>query len=207
LESKPTPSRTGTLEERLAEVWELLDNAVHEPGEDLHLPSIATIDLNDFPRSRTVVLRGFDRDRRELLIHTDLRSPKCREIEKNPSVSWLFYDRGRKLQLRVRTMAMLQAKSPRADTAWANATASSRRAYLAPFVPSSPIDTWHPNIPEEFQRTVPPIEATEVGRENFALIVCQIEEIDRLDLGYDGHRRSRWRWDKNERQTSEWIAA
>lgn len=207
MESKPTPSRTGTLEERLAEVWELLGNAVHEPGEDLHLPSIATIALDGFPRSRTVVLRGFDRDRRELLIHTDFRSPKCREIEKNPRVSWLFYDRGRKLQLRIRTMAMLQAKSPRADTSWANATASSRRAYLAPFVPSSPIDQWHPNIPEEFQRTVPPIEATEVGRKNFALIVCQIEEIDRLDLGYDGHRRSRWRWDKNERQTSEWIAA
>ncbi len=207
MESKPTPSRTGTLQERLAEVWGLLDNAVHEPGEDLHLPSIATIDLDNSPRSRTVVLRGFDRDRRELLIHTDFRSPKCREIEKNSSVSWLFYDRGRKLQLRVRTMAMLQAKSPRADTAWANATASSRRAYLAPFTPSSPIDTGHPNIPEEFQRTVPPVEATEVGRENFALIVCQIEEIDRLDLGYDGHRRSRWRWDKNERQTSEWIAA
>jgi 3-hydroxyisobutyrate dehydrogenase len=207
LESKPTPSRTGTLEERLAEAWELLDNAVHEPGEDWHLPSIATVDLDDLPRSRTVVLRGFDRDRRELLIHTDFRSPKCREIEKNPRVSWLFYDRGRKLQLRVRTMAMLQAKSPRADTAWARATASSRRAYLAPFVPSSPIDTWHPNIPEEFQRTVPPIEATEVGRENFALIVCRIEEIDRLDLGYDGHRRSRWRWDKNEHQTSEWLAA
>ena len=207
MESRPTPSRSGTLGQRLAEVWELLDNAVQEPAEDLHLPSIATIGLDEFPRSRTVVLRGFERNRRELLIHTDFRSPKCREIEQHPSISWLFYDRGRKLQLRVRTTALLEARSPRADTAWANATASSRRAYLAPFVPSSPIDTWHPNIPEEFQRTVPPIEATEVGRENFALIVCRIEEIDRLDLGYDGHRRSRWRWDKNDRQTCGWIAA
>ena len=185
----------------------ILRDAVDDPGHDLHLPSISTVAREGTPRSRTVVLRGFDPVDLQLLIHTDLRSPKCREIENQPAVSWLFYDRGRKLQLRVHTTATVQSHGPRADAAWANATASSRRAYLAPSAPSTFLEQWHPNIPEEFQRTVPPIEATESGRQNFALIVCRIDEMDRLDLGYDGHRRSRWRWEQGDLQTSEWVAA
>ena len=207
MESTPTPFRTGTLEERLQESWAILEDAVDDPGHDLHLPSIATVTPAGAPRSRTVVLRGFDPLEPELLIHTDLRSPKCREIENQGIVSWLFYDRGRKLQLRVQTTASVQSVGPRADAAWANASASSRRAYLAPHQPSSVLEQWHPNIPEEFQRTVPPIQATESGRPNFALIVCRIHEMDRLDLGYDGHRRSRWSWQQGELHTSEWVAA
>jgi pyridoxine/pyridoxamine 5'-phosphate oxidase len=207
LESTPTPFRTGSLEERLAESWDLLQVAVDDPGHELHLPSIATIDADGHPRSRTVVLRGFDRERLTLRIHTDLRSPKCRDIESSPVASWHFYDRSCKLQLRLRTTATIHTDSPAANDAWASATATSRRAYLAPHQPSSPLKQWHPNIPDEYQRTVPPMAATEAGRPNFALIICEIQELDRLDLGYDGHRRSRWRWREGKFHSGEWLAA
>jgi hypothetical protein len=49
--------------------------------------------------------------------------------------------------------------------------------------------------------------ATEAGRPNFALIICEIQELDRLDLGYDGHRRSRWRWREGKFHSGEWLAA
>ena len=47
---------------------------------------------NNFPESRTVILRNFNKDMFELNIHSDLRSGKINQIEINSNVSCLFYD-------------------------------------------------------------------------------------------------------------------
>ena len=64
---------------------------------------------------RTVVLRSVDSETRSLVVHTDARSDKVRQIRADPRVSWLFYDPRRKVQLRLRGEATLSERSPTAE--------------------------------------------------------------------------------------------
>lgn len=202
-----------TLEELLEDAWSGLATAVKEGRHEWHLPVVSTISTDGWPSARVVVLRGVWPEAAEgpvISCHTDLRSEKVRELGFESGVSkpmaWTFYERDRKVQLRVRGETTVHASDEVSDEAWSRTPTTSRRCYMAPHGPSGRLDSWHPNLPDAWRASVPDEASSEAGRTNFAVIRTRVSRLERLELHHDGHVRSAWIWEGANLVDSIWLA-
>ncbi len=194
----------GSLEDVRLAFWQKLERAAAVASDPWHLPVLGTVD-DGAPRLRTVVLRGFDPTTGRLWCHTDTRSPKVEQLGRSSQVSWLFYDREEKLQLRVRGTARVVTEGDLFEKAWAASEPRSRKCYLGPHAPSSLVAEPDPNLPEEFLGRDPTVEQTEPGRDRFAVIDCTPDAFDWLRLRHDGHTRAAFERDGDD-WTGNWVA-
>ena len=88
---KEIPKFYNDLDLTLKEIKYLLSRGVKDRKSNFHYTVLSTI-KNNTPESRTVILRSFNEEIFELNVHSDLRSDKIDQIEKNNKVSCLFYD-------------------------------------------------------------------------------------------------------------------
>lgn len=181
-----------------------MTSAVPDYKDPFHLFYIAN-SSKKIPNIRTVVLRNFSMSKKIFEFHSDIRSPKIKQLNINPNFSALFYNPDKKIQLRFSGITKILHKDASTKKRWSGISNSSRRCYLGPFNPSSTIEDDHPNIPDEFRFGDPKIEETEKGFENFVIVQCQFTSIDYLSLKYSGH--SRCRFDFNGKNVSVcWLA-
>jgi hypothetical protein len=182
------PDFAGSLDETLREAIRLLTRAVADRRSSLHTPTVATIGLDGRPRSRIVVLRGFDSRERTVRFHTDIRSEKVREMSSDPRIAVLFYDPVTKVQIRIEGQAQLHHGDAIAEKAWQNSQAMSRHCYATKPAPGSA-------IPDGSAFDVPKgRELTDDGKSNFVAVVIRFDRLEWLWLGSDGHRRALFSW-------------
>lgn len=174
-------------------IWALLGEGVESASSPFHTPVLATVG-EEGPEARTVVLRSADPGSRQISCHTDWRAPKRRQIERNSRVCWLFYDRHRKIQLRLRGQAVLHQSSDYARVRWAASPPRSRLCYAAPLAPGTAV----PEPPEA------PLQQ-DTGFENFAVVMCTVDSVDWLYLQAAGHQRARLFW-KAGSWDAGWLA-
>ena len=188
-----TPVPTDDLAAILADLWDRLEDAATRAKPAFHLPTLCTADAAG-PTGRVVVLRYADRSDGPGTVgcHTDLRSPKVRELRADPRCAWVFYDRAAGLQVRLHGEAAVLTDGPDIDAAWAATAPSARRCYLAPSAPGTPGDEPDANVPPEFARRDPTASESAPGRANFAVIRTAAESVDWLWLHHAGHRRARF---------------
>ena len=196
------------MNKKFTEIYNSIDDdmtsAVPDYKDPFHLFYIAN-SSKKIPNIRTVVLRNFSMSKKIFEFHSDIRSPKIKQLNINPNFSALFYNPDKKIQLRFSGITKILHKDASTKKRWSKTSNSSRRCYLGPFNPSSTIEDDHPNIPDEFRFGDPKIEETEKGFENFVIVQCQFTSIDYLSLKYSGH--SRCRFDFNGKNVSVcWLA-
>ena len=143
----------------------------------------------DFPEARTVVLRDVKLDPLSIYFNADYRSKKVKDLVENKNCTALFYDQSRRVQLRLRCEAVVHYQNSLSSEIWKNTALQSRKCYMGPFPPSDELDSWHPNIPDEYLKTDPDKEHSEDGYINFAHIELCVSKIDVLQLRHDGHIR------------------
>ena len=194
---------TPTLEAVWAEAWSHLERGVSSASEAFHLGVFGSWNGRECGL-RTVVLRGADRERRELVCHTDYRSPKRVQVDRHPRVSWLFYDAKRKLQLRLTGQAQILQGGTVADARWAGTSLSARRCYLAERAPGRSLVLPTSGLPSSLETRPPSHAESGRGRTNFTVLVTVVDELDWLQLDARGHRRARFRW-RADALTAEWI--
>jgi hypothetical protein len=163
-------------------IWSLLGEGVESASSPFHTPALATVG-EDGPELRTVVLRSADAERRQISCHTDWRSPKRRQVEQDRRVCWLFYDRDRKVQIRLRGQAVLHNVSEEARKRWDATPPRGRSCYSTLLAPGTPVDE-PPEAPT----------ALDVGFDNFAIMLCTVDLIDWLFLQAAGHQRAQLHW-------------
>lgn len=166
-------------------VWLLLQSGVEHASDPLHTPCLGTFGRNG-PELRTVVLRHIDPGQRLLVCHTDRRSGKAREIIQDPRTSWHFYDRDRKLQLRMNGNAVLHTDDAFADICWEKSAARSRSCYNTASGPGQPV-AGPPTAPSAIGSDLEAADA----RAHFSAIACHVKSIEWLYLSGTGHRRAR----------------
>ncbi|NNC47984.1 MAG: flavin-binding protein [Sphingomonas sp.] len=152
----------------------------------MHVPVVGTADGD----MRIMVLRDYDPETRTLRFHTDARSPKVATIEADPAMGVLFYDKAAKVQIRCRGRGRIERTGAIADAAWAAGTNFAKRCYLAPQAPSSASEEPTSNLPSEYENAEPDDAAVKAGRENFSVLLIELERIDWLHLAHSGHRRA-----------------
>jgi pyridoxamine 5'-phosphate oxidase len=98
---------------------------------------------NGKPRQRTVVLRKTLLDL-SLVIYTDKRTQKIKDIQNNSEFSALFYDSKKLLQIRIEGKAELITDKEQIATYWHTVQQESKKDYTTSIAPGTPI-----NNPEE----------------------------------------------------------
>jgi pyridoxine/pyridoxamine 5'-phosphate oxidase len=93
---------------------------------------------NGMPRQRTVVLRKTLLDS-SLVIYTDKRTPKIKNIQNNSEFSALFYDAKKQVQLRIEGKAELITDKEQIARYWHTVQASSRKDYTTAVAPGTPV--------------------------------------------------------------------
>jgi len=185
-----------SLEAIEADCWSRLKEASLSSRHEFHLPIVATIS-EGVPSLRTVVLRRVWTEEKRLAFHTDIRSPKVKQLLSNPAISMLFYSRNDRLQLRVQGLATVQQDGPEAAFAWDNSTGFSRRCYLSVQAPGTLSDEPTIGFPEAFRLRQPSTEETLPAREHFAVVIIGVQKMDWVWLHHAGHRRAQFIYEDN----------
>lgn len=178
-----------TLEAIEMNCWKWLNEGSQRGKDGFHTFALANIQ-DGLPEVRTVVLRKVERQNRYLYAHTDVRSPKARQLASDEKVALLFYDAVRKIQLRIKAHVMLHADGSLFDQAWEQSRLSSRKCYLSEKAPGTRLGMGGDSIPPHLQGKDPEWDKSETGRPNFLLMQFEVKEIDWLFLHNQGHRRA-----------------
>jgi hypothetical protein len=189
--------------EILKKIWKQLDIGMLDRNHPFHTPVFGTASECK-ANLRVVVLRRFWRRTPRLAFHTHYSSPKVREIQSNPLVSWLFYHPTEKLQLRIKGTAAIHTDDELAEEQWLATGFFSRRCYVgAP--PTQIVKKATSGMPAEIIERQPTKAESEAGRANFAVISSTIEEIDCLELDVKGNRRSLFVWNEKGELETRWL--
>ncbi len=174
-----------SLEGVEADIIRLLGNAAEDRHSPMHTPVVATADAD----ARIMVLREFDAENWCLRFHTDARAPKRDIIGDGAPVAVLFYDREEKVQIRCRGTGRIEVDTARVQAAWEESDAYARRCYLGS-PPGETREAPSSGLPEWIEGKRPTEEQLSPARENFAVLLVEIESADWYCLSNDGHRRA-----------------
>ena len=181
--------RLAELAEIESAVWAELGQAVRLKDHPWRVGVLATRD-GAGADARSVVLRELDAATRRLLIYTDARSPKARQIEAHPAALLVLWSPALGWQLRVRLELELQTSGLAVSSRWAKLKLTpAAQDYLSPLPPGSPLDA---------PAAAPPQRES---RDHFAVIAAEVRAIDWLELAAPGHRRAVF-----EPGSARWVA-
>ena len=184
---KELPNYYNDLDLTLKEILGLIQRGVKDRKSGFHNFVVATSSFQNTPDARTVVLRGFDSKKMEISFHSDLRSHKINQLNKNKNVCLVFYDEKKKIQLRIRGKSNINKSF---HEAWNKLTNWSKRCYLTKSPPGQKSEKPSSGFPKEFAFDAPTLEQTKDGLKNFGQIKVSINEIEWLFLASQGHRRA-----------------
>ena len=157
-------------------LWDELQRAARDKSHGWRTPVLATRD-GEGADARTVVLREVDAERRQVLIYTDVRSPKVAQLQAHPQATLVAWCPSLGWQLRLKARLSLDTDGLALSSRWARLQLSpAAQDYLSPLPPGSALDT-------------APVPARDT-RGHFALIRAEVEAIDWLGLRPGGHRRA-----------------
>ena len=165
------------LDEFLDHAWSLLTRGVADPKSVAKNPTFSTISEEGFPTMRTVVLRRADRIANCLEIHTDILA------------GLHFWIPKAKFQIRASVVVDILTGS-KVEDQWNKIPMQSRVSYGSK--PSSGIEI---NGPFDYQKLP--------EQDNFAVLRCDIRELDLLYLGAL-HQRALYK--TGDPAISTWVA-
>ena len=167
----------------------LLSIGAKDRHHAFHTPIFSNKDKQDLVNSRIIVLRKFNTDSLKLNFHTDFRSPKIGDLQKDNNSFFVFYDFKIKIQLRIKTNSILNNKNNVAKNAWKETRLFSLKCYLTEKSPSSSTNVPEDGIPKHLKGIDPEQDESEKGYKNFTVVENKILNIDWLYLDSSGHRR------------------
>ena len=173
----------------LTEVWQALDAGAGDPSAPARFLALATVGTEGGAEARMVVLRGADRGLGTLDIHTDAVSAKIAQLSADPRATLLHWDSAAQRQVRLRVTATLVEGKP-AALHWAALPPQVQRRYGGT-LPGEVL-----TAPEAAQQAADPAR--------FAILSCEISEIETLDLHPRHHRRALFR--RADGFAGQWIA-
>ncbi len=176
--------------------WNELTLGAQLSDHPYHFPVLGTNHKNEV-ELRTVVLRAVTQNEDNLIFYSDFRSPKVNQIQKNPQVSWLFYNGESRIQIRVKALAIIHHQDEISSHYWNLLKPRNKRDYATVLSPSTII-----NNNKEIAYIKDGNE--EQLFENFVVVATEVSEIDWLRIGADSNKRARFLKEKSG-FIGEWL--
>ena len=183
--------------------WENINLGIQKAKHDYHSFVFSTVSKNK-PDSRTVILRDFDEHQPAIWFHSDRRSKKILHLEENEKVSALFYDKSRKVQLRINGIADIEEDIEHNKRIWDSMRPESKLCYMGPYAPSQKINQFEPNTLKKSAHDLDKKDE-HLGLSRFCRIRIKIKKLDWLKLDYKGHQRLEFKFGKKVK--TQWIAS
>lgn len=187
-----------SLELALEYALNKLQKAVKKRNDDLHLINVVTVDEQNRPNTRNVVLRDFSIENLTIRFHTDKRSSKIKDIKLNKDICLIGYDKRAKLQIRIDAEAYSIDDKEILLEIWQKMYPMSRECYR---VAKSPGDKIESLAEIKFNDEN---DSNLVGFDNFAAVQCNIKSMEILYLSHTGHIRAKYNND-NGILKGEWL--
>ena len=121
----------------LEQSWRLLEQAINDSTSPARTPVLISVSADGLAQGRTVVLRGFNRQQRQLQIYTDVRSAKVAQLQAQPTCTLVVYQPNPMIQLRLSTSALVNQDNRITHDAWAEMPGPNRCNYLTDPDPGS----------------------------------------------------------------------
>ena len=189
---------SNSLELALENALNKLQKAVKKRNDDLHLLNVVTVDEQNRPNTRNVVLRDFSIENLTLRFHTDKRSSKIKDIKLNKDICLIGYDKRAKLQIRIDAEAYSIDNEEILLEIWQKMYPMSRECYR---VAKSPGDKIESLAEIKFNEDN---DSNLVGFDNFAAVQCNIKSMEILYLSHTGHIRAKYNNDSGILK-GEWL--
>jgi pyridoxamine 5'-phosphate oxidase len=184
--------------------WIKLLNGCLKGRDPLHNATIANTNEHGV-NMRTVVLRKVDTKEKTLAFHTDVRSGKWKELSVHNKISWLFYDVAGRYQIRLAGLATLHQNDAIADEAWLKSNENSRKIYMGAIAPSQQSDIPTSGMPLAFEMTNLTLEESEIGKQNFGIVITKVNWMEWLWLNSEGHRRASFTYNDDNNFEANWL--
>ena len=184
----------------LDKIWNELILGLNSGKHPFHIFTVSTV-KNNKPDSRSVVLRGVDKENKSISFHTDLRSKKILQIKESENICALFYDKDTKIQLRIYGSASKETDSLLIKEKWNSSKEMSKLCYLNKISPGEVI-----NEPKDYLYGKEELNNIELGIKNFSIINIKISQIDWLSLNHEGHQRMLINYTSNNKIDFDWVA-
>lgn len=181
-----------------ASLWKLLLESVKSFKAPFHTGVVATVHQQQ-PEVRIVVLRHADAENKKLVFHTDIRSPKVPQLQLQPQMSWLFYDKDIRMQLRLAATAVVHTNDEVVNEAWEQARLASRLTYTTSSASGTVLS--EPELINLNRTEVEP-ESIAIARRNFCVVETTVQQMDWVFLHHAGNRRALFNYNTQEFQ---WI--
>ena len=187
------PAYYNDLDEIHKKIWDMITEGVKNRHHQFHIPVVVNSNEKGFD-GRIVVLRKADRDKKIIRFHSDIRSPKVKNFQKDSKVVFIFYDKEEKIQLRISGKSNVNYDNDITEDAWKNTSFMSRQCYLAKYSPGTESDIPTSGLTDKVENLGYSIEDSESGYENFCVIETKINTIEWLYLAAKGHRRAKFNY-------------
>jgi len=178
-------------------IWSMLDDAVTNRSSQFRIPVFICGDQKDFD-GRIVVLRKSDQSKNLVQFHSDIRSDKIPKLKNNKNASMLFYDKEKKIQVRLKVECNINHNNEITKSSWKKTGHISRKCYLVDNGPGTESPTPTSGLKPELDNFEFTMEQSEEGYKNFTVIQCKIKIIEWLYLAAKGHRRARFDIENNK---------
>tara|TARA_B100000674_G_scaffold133607_1_gene103234 strand:- start:1959 stop:2588 length:630 start_codon:yes stop_codon:yes gene_type:complete len=198
------PDFYNDLDKIIDAVWDLLLIGKNKSKSEFHQGYISTYS-NNYPSIRTVVLRHVNKSKNTISFHTDIRSKKIEELKDNGKISMLFYDHGKKIQLKISGNAIINNNNEQSRQAWDQSRSFSKKCYIVEKPPGTKSDNAVSGYADEHEHELPSNDILEKGFNNFTLVDIHIASIEWLYLHRDGHRRAFFTFDSNTLINKTWL--
>ena len=185
--------------------WRLLEQSIDDPTSPVRTPVLISVSADGLAQGRTVVLRAFNRQQRQLKIYTDVRSEKVAQLRTQPVCTLVAYQPNPMIQLRLKTNAVVNHNNEITRESWAVMPGPNRCNYLTDPNPGSISVKATDGRPVINAESVPTNDENEIAYSHFSVIVFAINELEWLYLPRRGHRRAQFIWDRTNSLQSNWL--
>ena len=185
--------------------WRLLEQSIDDPTSPVRTPVLISVSADGLAQGRTVVLRAFNRQQRQLKIYTDVRSEKVAQLRTQPVCTLVAYQPNPMIQLRLKTNAVVNHNNEITRESWAVMPGPNRCNYLTDPNPGSISVKATDGRPIINAESVPTNDENEIAYSHFSVIVFAINELEWLYLPRRGHRRAQFIWDRTNSLQSNWL--
>ena len=197
------PDYYNDLSKVYSKIWKLLKIGLQNRDAPFHIPVFICGNKNKSD-GRMVVLRGIDEKEKKIWFHSDIRSNKIKILKSNSEGTLLFYDKSKKIQLRIFGYTKINYKNDMAKESWKKTAHMSRQCYLGNKAPGSNTEEPTSGLTSNIDNLKYSIQESEIGYENFCVVEIFIKSIEWLYLAAKGHRRAYFSL-KNNSLEKKWL--
>ncbi len=185
--------------------WKKLVNGSIKKKNGFRTMCVGTIGSDKSSSLRIVINRKVNEFQKTIYFHTDNRSRKFQDLERDNRISLLFYDARQKIQIMVKANAIFYKNDKIANDKWKATSPQARLGYMTIDAPNTNSDKPTSGYDERFSETKPTELESDLFQINFSVVACQVYELEFLYLDYHGNRKANFYYKNEVLVDSFWV--